>query len=360
MTGRASPLGVCFIGTGRISDLHAIAYRKNSRARIVALCDTDTGLARCRATEWGLADVFITDDVDMVLARPEVDLVEILLPHHLHFSVAMKAIAAGKAVSLQKPMCTTLDEADRLVDAAEASGQPFRVFENFIFFPPVMRARQLIDSGVIGDPLAIRIKSNSGTSKTAWEVPEGATRWRQVRDRSGGGPLVFDDGHHKFALARHFMGEPESVHAFIGSTRKEDGVVLDAPAIISFRFPDNRIGSFEVVHSPELEIVTRHYAQDDRVEITGTSGVIWINCGHGRLGDVPPVVVYRDGKLTVHADMPTGWEQSFVMASQHFLDRLAEGRSADLSASDARRVLRFALAAESSGRTGRRVEISPG
>ena len=360
MIRRASPLGVCFIGTGRISDLHAIAYRKNSRARIVALCDSDTGRAGRRAAEWGLADVFVTDDIDMVLTRPDVDLVEILLPHHLHFPVAMKAIAAGKTVSLQKPMCTTLDEADRLVDAAEASGLPFRVFENFIFFPPVMRARQLVDSGAIGDPLAIRIKSNSGISKTAWEVPDGATRWRQARHQSGGGPLVFDDGHHKFALARHFMGDPESVHAFIGSTCKENGVVLDAPAIISFRFPGNRIGSFEVVHSPELEIATRHYAQDDRVEITGTSGVIWINCGHGRLGDVPPVVVYRDGDLTAHADMQTGWEQSFVMASHHFLDRLAEGRGADLSASDARNVLRFALAAESSGRTGRRVEMSPG
>ena len=359
MNGRASPLGVCFIGTGRISDLHALAYRDNTRARIVALCDKDTGLARHRAAEWGLEDIFVTDDVDMLLARPGIDLVEILLPHHLHFPVAMKAIASGKAVSLQKPMCTTLDEADRLVEAVEASGQPFRVFENFIFFPPVARARQLVDSGAIGDPLAIRIKSNSGTSKTAWEVPEGATRWRQMRDHSGGGPLVFDDGHHKFALARHFMGEPESVHAFIGRTPKEDGVVLDAPAIISFRFPGNRIGSFEVVHSPELEIFTRHYAQDDRVEVTGTSGVIWINCGHGQLGDVPPVVVYRDGKLTIHADMPTGWEQSFVMASHHFLDRLAEGRAADLSAGDARSVLRFALAAETSGSTGRRVEMSP-
>ena len=118
MKSRASPLGVCFIGTGRISDLHALAYRDNTRARIVALCDTDPGLARRRAAEWGLADVFVTDDIDILLARPDVDLVEILLPHHLHFRVAIKAIASGKAVSLQKPMCTTLEEADRLVEAS--------------------------------------------------------------------------------------------------------------------------------------------------------------------------------------------------------------------------------------------------
>ena len=359
MTVSASPLRVAFIGTGRISDLHAIAYRDNPNASLVALCDTDVELARSRAGAWGLAGALVTDDIDQLLARPDIDLVEILLPHHLHYPVAVKAIAAGKAVSLQKPMCTTIEEADLLVDAVEASGLPFRVFENFIFFPPVVRARQLVEAGAIGDPLAIRIKSNSGTSATAWEVPEGATRWRQARDQSGGGPLVFDDGHHKFALARHFMGNPESVHAYIGKTRTSDDVVLDAPAIVSFRFPGNRVGSLEVVHSPELEIATRHYAQDDRVEITGTSGVLWINCGHGRLGDVPPVTVYRDGKLSVHSDMPTGWEQSFVMASRHLVDRLAAGMAADLSVRDARQVLRFALAAETSGQTGRPVDISP-
>ncbi|MDE2792978.1 MAG: Gfo/Idh/MocA family oxidoreductase [Paracoccaceae bacterium] len=353
----AMPLRAGFIGTGRISDLHAIAYLNDSPAKIVALCDQNTALARGRAEAWGLDDVFVTGDVDALLSRPDVDLVEILLPHHLHFPVAMKAIAAGKTVSLQKPMCTSLEEADRLVAAAAASGRPFRVFENFIFFPPIVRARQLLDAGAIGDPISIRIKSNSGTSRTAWDVPREAIRWRLERETSGGGPLVFDDGHHKFALAWHFMGNPESVHAYIGRTKVADSVVLDAPSIVSFLFPGNRIGSFEIVHSPELEIATRHYAQDDRVEITGTHGVIWVNCGHGRLGDTPPVVHYRDGRLIPHSDMPTGWEQSFVQATRHYFDCLANGQPAALSASDARQVLRFALAAEESGQTGKRVDV---
>ena len=70
------------------------------------------------------------------LARNDIELVEILLPHHLHLPVALKAIAAGKTVSLQKPMCLNLDEADQLVAAAEASDKPFKIFENFIFYPP--------------------------------------------------------------------------------------------------------------------------------------------------------------------------------------------------------------------------------
>ena len=351
------PIGVGIVGTGRISDLHAIEYLANPAARIVALCDRVPERARRRAAAWGLGGVAIEKELDGLLARPEVELVEILLPHHLHLEAALAAIDAGKIVSLQKPMCISMAQAERLVAAAESSGRPFKVFENFVFYPPVSRARQLIAEGAIGTPLSIRIKSNPGRSETAWEVPQSATAWRQRPDQSGGGPLVFDDGHHKFALAWHFMGEAEEVHAFIGRTEVEDGYWLDAPSMVSFRFPGNRVGNLEVVHSPELAIVTRHYAQDDRVEITGTRGVIWINCGHGRLGDPPPLALYRDGALTTYRDMPTGWEQSFILSTRHFLDVLERGGAPVLSAREGRQVLRFALAALESAQTGRPVSI---
>ena len=124
---------VGFIGTGRISDLHAIEYRNNAHTEIVALCDADPLLAESRAQAWGLEGVTITDNFVDLLTLDKVDLVDILLPHHLHADAALAAIAAGKAVSLQKPMTLNLEQADRLVDAAATAGTPFRVFENFLF-----------------------------------------------------------------------------------------------------------------------------------------------------------------------------------------------------------------------------------
>ena len=352
------PLGVGMIGTGRISDLHAIEYRQSPKARLVALCDHDLQLAKRRADNWDLDNVAVTDSIDALLARDDVDLVDILLPHHLHLEAALKAIAAGKAVSLQKPMCVSLAQADQLVAAAKASSRPFKIFENFIFYPPVQKAKELVDAGAIGRLLSIRIKSNSGRSQTAWNVPAGATAWRQDRGCSGGGPLVFDDGHHKFALAGFFMGGIASeVHAFIGRTETASGEILDAPSMISFRFSDGRIGNLEVVHSPELEVMTRHYAQDDRVEITGSAGVIWINCGHGRLGDPPPVALYRDGSIATFHDMETRWESSFVLSTRHYIDVLCDGGTPVLTADEGRQVLRFALAAEESARRGCVVEL---
>jgi predicted dehydrogenase len=353
----SSPLRVGLIGTGRISDLHAIEYLQNPDARIVALCDRDIGQARQKAQSWGIPDVAVEDDIDAFLARPDIDLVEILLPHHLHLPIALKAMAAGKIISLQKPMCLDLAEADQLVAAAEAYDRPVKIFENFIFYPPVLKARALIDSGAIGTPLSIRIKSNPARSATAWEVPAAANAWRQQKGHAGGGPLVFDDGHHKFALAWHFMGNPSEVHAFIGDCEGPGGIRFDAQSIVSFRFPGNRVGNLEIVYSPDMELMTQHYAQDDRVEITGTSGVIFINGGHGRLGATPPVTLYRDGQITTY-DVPTGWEHSFIQSTRHYINALKTGGAPVLTAAEGRQVLRFALAAEQSAREGRTIQLN--
>jgi len=351
-----TPLRVGLIGTGRISDLHAIEYLQNPDARIVALCDRDRDQAQAKAAAWGIPDVAVDDDIDAFLARPDLDLVEILLPHHLHLPVALKAMAAGKIISLQKPMCLDLDEADQLVAAAEAYDRPVKIFENFIFYPPVLKARELIDAGAIGTPLSIRIKSNPARSATAWEVPPAANAWRQEKGHAGGGPLVFDDGHHKFALAWHFMGNPDEVHAFIGDCEGPGGIRFDAQSMVSFRFPGNRVGNLEIVYSPEMELMTQHYAQDDRVEITGTAGVIFINGGHGRLGATPPVTLYRDGALTTY-DVPTGWEHSFIQSTRHYIHALKTGGAPVLTAAEGRQVLRFALAAEQSAREGRTIRL---
>ena len=63
------------------------------------------------------------------------------------------------------------------------------------------------------------------------------------------------------------------------------------------------------------------------MEITGSSGVIWMNGGHGRLGDAAPLALYRDGAITEFRDVETGWEQSFVLSTRHFLEVLSEGRA---------------------------------
>jgi predicted dehydrogenase len=348
---------VGFIGAGRISDLHAAEYLRHPRAELVALCDSDPEIARSQAACWNVPADRVFADYHKLLAREDIDLVEILLPHHLHKEVTLAALAAGKHVSVQKPMALDLAEAQQMIEAAERAQRVLRVFENAIFYPPVQRAKALIDAGAIGEPLSIRIKANKGDPRTAWPVPAQARAWRQDTKLSGGGPLTFDDGHHKFALAWHFMGMAAEVHAWIGHTEVEPGFALDCPAQISWKFTNNRYGNLEIVYSPQLRVQTRHYAQHDPVEITGSKGVLWITRGHGWLTDQAPLVLYADGELREFRDMEAGWETSFGAATRHHISVLLESGEPLLTGAQGRDILRFCLAAQRSAREGRAVKV---
>jgi predicted dehydrogenase len=156
------------------------------------------------------------------------------------------------------------------------------------------------------------------------------------------------------------MGLAEEVHAWIGNIETPLGGtigVIDSPAIISWKFPGNQYGSFEVVYSPEMIVDTRHYAQDDRNKITGTKGVIWITRGHGKMLDIPPVVLYRDRKTYTFSDMPTGWEYSFIYSIRHFIDAYFSDKLSSLTAEKGREILRFTLAAQESARSGQSVHL---
>ena len=86
-------LRVGIIGAGRISDLHALEYMANPRAEIVAVCDAHAPNAQQRGRAWGVAENRIFTNYHDLLALPEVDLVEILLPHHLHHPAVLDAAA---------------------------------------------------------------------------------------------------------------------------------------------------------------------------------------------------------------------------------------------------------------------------
>ncbi|HHY56025.1 MAG TPA: Gfo/Idh/MocA family oxidoreductase [Chloroflexi bacterium] len=353
-------LRVGIIGAGRISDLHALEYLANPRAEIVAVADMVAENAQTRGRAWGVPAHAIFTNYHDLLALPEVDLVEILLPHHLHYQAVLDAAQAGKHVSVQKPMALSVEQADAMIAATQRAGVMFKVFENFIFYPPVQRAKALVDAGEIGEPLSIRIKSNAATSPNAWQVPLAAQIWRFDPAQNGGGPLVFDDGHHKFALAWHFMGQAEAVHAWIGATEVFPGAILDSPSIISWKFANGGVGALEVVYSPELVLDTQHYAQDDRIEITGAKGVIWVTRGHGKMLDAPPVVLYRDRQTRTFSDMPVGWEHSFINSTRHMIDAYFAGAAPSLTGEQGREVLRFALAAQESARLGQAVTLAKG
>ena len=353
---------VGIVGCGRIADLHVASWLRQPNCIITALCDTDGDTLASKAEQWDLNDAAAFEDHEALCQSGLVDLVEVLLPHHLHCPVALYALSLGLNVSVQKPMATSLQDADAMLEAAERSTGFLKVFENFLHYPPVVQARRIIDAGGIGEPLSIHLKSNPGDPRCGWSVPAAAQAWRQNVALSGGGPLTFDDGHHKLAIAQHLMGPIEWVLARIGATDVGGGVTLDAPAIISMGFGGGRMGVLEVVHSPKLRVKTKHYAQDDRVEVTGSDGLLQIAGGHGRTIDQVPLIHYaRDGRDRRYHHL-TGvsgeWAASFEGGVKNSLDALADEAEPMLTPEEGRRLLKVGLGIGQSALTGEVVRVA--
>jgi predicted dehydrogenase len=350
-------LKVGFIGTGRISTLHALEYLENPKAELFAICDVDRQTALAQGKAWGVQEKRIFTDYHDLLALKEIDMVEVLLPHHLHRPATLDAIKAGKHVSLQKPMSLDIAEADEMIAAAKKAGVQFKVFENFLFLPQVQKAKELVEAGEIGDLITIRLKSVSANSPDAWDVSSKSWAWHHDRKLSGGGAWLTDDGHHLYAISWYFMGLPEEVHAWTGETLSSSGEMVDLPVEMSWKYSGNRFGSWEAVRAKDLIMNTDFYAGDDRFELTGTKGIIWVNRGHGRMLEIPPVILYRDRQMRAFSDMNTRWDQSFKRSTRHFIDALLNGEPPVLTGEQGRDIMRWCVAAEKSAATGKRVKL---
>jgi predicted dehydrogenase len=355
-----NPIRVAVVGCGRISDLHELGYRGRDDARIVAVCDTKRRHACEKARAWGTDKVYA--EYDHLLADPEVDLVELLVPHHLHAEMTVAACQAGKHVSVQKPMALTVAEADRMIEAAEQARVVLRVYENFIFYPPHVRAKEMLDAGEIGEPQMIRLHVGTGKSATGWNVPLSAWLWRFDEGKCGGGPLIFDHGYHLFSLARYLMGPVERVYAWLDSSPVGSGIPrqvakIDAPATIMFQFKaPRRYGVLDFTHTPDMAMDSIYYSDDDRVEIIGDRGILFVNRCTARTVDLPPLMLFRDGKTDPIPVERFEWHDSFVDCTRHLIDVLRDGGQPVLDGPTGKAVLQFALAAHISAREGREVQ----
>lgn len=353
------PIRVAIVGCGRISDLHLVGYRGRQDARVVAVCDPNQARAKKKAREWGVEKVYA--DYARVLQDPEVDVVELLTPHHLHCPMTVQAARAGKHVSVQKPMALSAAEADEMILETDKAGVLLRVYETFVYYAPAVRAREMLAAGEIGELRAVRMHVNSGTADSSWEVPLSAWLWRFNEKQCGGGPLVFDHGYHLFSLAYYLAGPVEKVHAWIDQTpvKEAGGVVrIDAPAMISFKFKaPHCYGQMDIEHTPKMRIQSDYYADDDRIELIGEKGILFINRYTTKTVDLPPLMLFKDGRTTAVPVEGVEWPDSFAAATHGLIEALHGGDRPRLDGPTGKAVLQFTLAALQSAAVG--CEVRP-
>ena len=350
-------INVAIVGCGRISDLHQLGYRKVKDAEIVAVYDQSRRKAQAKARSWEVGRV--CESYEAVLSDPNIDLVELLIPHHLHAEMAIAACRAGKHVSLQKPIALSLADADRLLDEAEKAGVVLRIYENAIFYPPYVRAKQLVDAGEIGIPRMIRIHFNTGKRSKGWDVSIDAWMWRLDEKRCGGGPLVFDHGHHLFSMAYDLMGDVECVTAWIDKTPVIPTKSLDAPATVMLKFKKPRCyGVMDFVHTPSMHIDSDYYADDNRIEVVGERGVVFINRWTAKTVDLPALLMFRDGQTTPIPVERVEWYEAFIDCTRHLIDVLmGKQMTPRLDGKSGRAILQLMQAVQISAREHREVQV---
>lgn len=319
VTGR--PIRIAVVGPGQIAELVLPTYLAHPDIEVVALCDRNP----VRLDRWApeFPDALRTDRLDDTLAVGP-DVVDVLVPTPAHAEVAVAVLDAGFAVQLQKPIARTLDDSARIVAAARSNGVMLRILEDYIFYPPLVQLRDIVDSGEIGAPVGLHMKIVN-TGRGGWDVMPSSMEWQFEQTRDGRGMLVFDHGWHQLAMAVWMFGPIRRIFGWIGSTEVAPGYALDAPATLVWEHDTGLRGVLDLTLAVNTYFKSDFYSCDERVEVTGDLGSVRCNriSSFGR--QEPSVEVYRDGEIRAFHAIDDGSDAGFAASTRHLVD-LFRGR----------------------------------
>jgi predicted dehydrogenase len=309
---------VALFGCGWIQDFHARGVLAHGD-ELVAVANHREETARVFADRHGIER--ITTDWEGLAADPGIDAAIVATPNALHAPQSIALLRAGTPVMVEKPMATTVEECDAMLDAARASGASLMVAHCWRFRSEVIALRDRIAAGDLGQV----VKTRGYGAHERW----GPTGWFTDRELAGGGALL-DMGVHAIDTARFLLGDPEPgrVCAAVGTRYAEDRYEVDDDAILLIAW-DN--GTNSVVESGWWQ--ARIGGLEADTEVYGTKGYerIW--------PDTPPAEDYE------HCTQPM-----YSAQVAEFLDSVSDGRQPRPSGEDGRIVMQIVDAAYASAR----------
>lgn len=245
-----SVVRVGIVGAGGIARQHAIAWRANEpRGKLAALADISPQRAQILADEFTGGTAKIYASIDELVANPEIDVVDICLPHDLHAAAIVKAARAGKAILCEKPLCTTMVDAELIHNVLQETGVTFMMAHNQLFQPSLIEARKLLALGTIGRPFVIRSVEcfqNAGAlmgtqGKHDLAPGENPWAWRADLTRMGGGELLDTGWHATYRLLALANERPVEVSA-ITERFLIPGLPAEDTGLVNVRFESGAIG----------------------------------------------------------------------------------------------------------------------
>lgn len=296
---------------------------------VAAVADPDVGRRDAVAAAAGCAGYADWHDL---LRADDVDAIYIGLPHHLHAPAAVAAAERGLDILIDKPLCNTLDEADRMLTAAAEGGVTLMVGFSHRFHVELRSARDALRRGDLGTPLLASDVLVQGSLTTP--------SWYWSRD-AGGGVLQLQ-AHHSFDRLAWLLDSP--IVAVRAEVAGATAGLAESVATVGLRFANGALGSIALSFA-------HGYTGRAIVElvIQGTHGQL-------RLETWRSVEIETATTATVQRQTRDDWLYAELA---EFVAAVSERRPPLAAGEDGRRALRCALAAAESAHTGRTVQLAP-
>jgi len=370
-------LRVAMIGYGFMGAAHSQAWRTAPRVfdlpkaiEMTVIVGRSADAVAASADKWGWRES--ATDWREVLARDDIDIVDIVTPGHSHDEIAIAALAAGKHVLCEKPLANTVEDAERMVHAAEASSAIAMLGFTYRRVPALTRARDLIAEGRIGTVQQVR-----AAYRQDWLVdPLAPLSWRLKKDEAGAGALG-DIGGHAIDLVQFLTGQTvdriSGVIETIVSERPVETervgiagvggdelgeVTVDDLALFTGRLSGGALASFEATR------FATGRKNELTVEISGSDGAISFNLEDMNVlhvydrtaADVDQgftrVVVTEPGHPYLEGWWPTGhmlgYEHAFSHQVKDLVEAIVAGTEPAPTFADGAQVQRVIAAVEAS------------
>ncbi len=240
----SSPVRIGIIGCGQIAQHHLKTYKDVPGAKIVAYCDANLAAAEEAASTFGAGDVY--GDFRELLARDDIDSVDVCLHNNLHMPVTVEALRAGKHVYCEKPMAGSYRDAAAMLSVAKETGKKLHIQLGTLYTNESRAAKELIASGEIGRPYFAR---SSGFRRRGRPYVDGYGTTSFVQKRHASGGALYDMGVYHIAQMLYLIGNP-SVDRVSGRTyqkvamnetrRRESNYDVEEFAVGLVRFEDDR------------------------------------------------------------------------------------------------------------------------
>ncbi|MEL7119171.1 MAG: Gfo/Idh/MocA family oxidoreductase [Bacteroidota bacterium] len=270
-------LRVACVGAGYFAQFHLEAWQRLAPVKLIAICDQDPGKAATFAKTYSIPKVYT--DIDELLQKESIDVLDIITPPETHFSICQKASQKGIHMICQKPLAPSLKEAREMVRFSNKQGVHFMVHENWRFQPWYRQIKQMLDAGQIGDKihsLNFRMRMGDGWASDAYLN-------RQPYFRTMPRLLIYETGIHFVDTFRYLLGGIDSVFADL--RKLNSNIAGEDCGIVFFNFTNGAKGIWDANRFNESNHTNPRYTFGELL-LEGNGGSIRL---------------YSDGKITLQA-----------------------------------------------------------